>query len=86
MNDHQDKPGAIAIDKGVPMPRYAGERGAPAKYPFREMEVGDSCFVPGESNQTFRSHAAYAQRSGKKFSARTVVEGGVKGLRVWRIA
>ena len=71
----------FVIEKGVPAPeaRYRN------KYPFGEMEVGDSFFVPGgEAGKLSNSASVYARYHGRKlkFSARKV-EGGA---RVWRVA
>ena len=67
------------VDKGVPMPcRPTGK-----KYPFEEMEVGDSFFVRGE---TARINPAYwGKKLNVKFATRFVVENNVRGTRVWRI-
>lgn len=35
----------IKIDKGVPIPEFKERRGPNPKFPFRNMEVGDSFFV-----------------------------------------
>lgn len=69
----------IEVEKGVPIPE--SKQGMP-KYPWKEMEVGDSIFVPwAKSVSSFSAHW-YAQKStGKKFIKRAV-DGGV---RVWRI-
>lgn len=77
----------MKIDKNIPMPKRIGVRGN-GKYPWQEMEVGDSIHfenVTGGSN----SKEAVAARSwacrygnGKRFSCRAV-DGG---LRIWRIA
>ena len=78
---------AYQIDRGIPMPPPC--RGAAAKYPWREMEVGESFFVEASAKDAvvIRSRvrsAGYSQRlaHGTRFTVRTV-EGGV---RVWRIA
>ena len=70
----------IVIEKNVPAPANPRRR----KYPFAEMEVGDSFFAPNIkiSSVTY----SFARHPGKKFTARTVTENGVKGFRVWRIA
>lgn len=69
------------IDKSIPIP--AGGRGGKSKYPFQEMEVGDSVFFPGSNTQGKEMIYAhnYARRNGKKFSGRSI-DGG---LRVWRV-
>ena len=71
----------LKIDKNVPMPRP--DASPVAKYPWRDMEVGDSFFVAGKTMKQFAGIPGSASRKyGKKFSARSV-EGGV---RVWRVA
>ena len=67
------------IEKGIPIP----QRKIDAKYPFREMQVGDSFFTSGTPASYFSLHIRLLRP--KKFSCRTVVENGVKGLRIWRI-
>jgi len=65
----------IKIEKGVPVP--LGGRGR-AKYPWRQMKVGDSFFAPA----TRRINPRMAEQStGFKFATR--VEGD--GVRIWRV-
>lgn len=74
----------IQIDKGIPVPPANMRR--KFKYPWRDMDVGDSFFVPEElAASASRSGRFYGLRHGKKFSRGAVTEGGVKGVRVWRI-
>ena len=73
------------IDKNVPAPAVAN-LGAPAKYPWRAMDVGDSFFVPEKTASYMTSAALNAGRTlGRKYTVRTVTENGVKGARVWRV-
>lgn len=66
------------IEKGVPIP----SRTAP-KYPFMQMEVGDSVLITGERKGSVTGAAFYVGKThGMKFTSRSV--GG--GVRVWRIA
>lgn len=66
----------IKIDKGIPMPQIS------KKMPYKDMEVGDSFFVPGMTAKKVGSNLAYAkEKTGFQFTSRTV-DGGV---RVWRI-
>lgn len=66
------------IEKDIPIPEVSGK--GRSKYPFPEMEVGDSIF---SDNVSIRQAAyAYARRKGKKFVVRQV-DGG---YRVWREA
>lgn len=71
----------IKIDKGVPIPpakRGVGIR----KYPFPDMEVGDSFFTESKQETVGSSVTIYARFNNVKFATRS--ENG--GTRVWRIA
>ena len=69
----------IKIDSGVPLPEKANA----TKYPFREMAVGDSFFVPGKKSGDFSGQVAQAKKAtGFNFTTRTL-DGGV---RVWRVS
>ena len=70
----------IKIDKGLPVP--SGSRGANSKYPFADLEIGDSFFVNVKQQLFCSAVAGYAKRHNKKFTTRS--ENG--GTRVWRIA
>lgn len=69
----------LKIDKGVP---YTGRRST--KYPWDQMEVGDSIFFSNEYKvATVRQSAyKYAKAAGMKFAV-GVVQGG---FRVWRLS
>lgn len=58
--------------------------GRPPKYPWRQMEVGDTFFVPGRTQRCLRKDAA-AYRP-MQFRIKTVMVKGEIGVRVWRIA
>jgi hypothetical protein len=68
------------VERGIEMPVIRQS----AKYPFKDLAVGDSFFVPeAELVNSKRMHSTaynYGKRYGRKFVARRV-EGGV---RVWR--
>lgn len=73
------------IERNVPVPKSTA--GARAKYPFREMKIGDSFFAPatqGMNRNRIASAATYfgIRHPGYRFSIRKV-EGG---WRVWRVA
>lgn len=80
------------IERGVPLPPRANLAGH-TKYPFGEMEIGDSFFIPidtidGKKPSDSVSSAAYVfgKRNNKKFTTRQVrEEGTIKGYRVWRV-
>jgi len=85
---------AIKVEKNVPLtawganaPTGTKKRGAPTKYPFATMAVGDSFSVTPKSQKNFQSSVwrlAMAQRKlGKTFATRSYKDGSV---RVWRTA
>ena len=69
------------IESGIPMPGHkSGPRAR--KYPWKDMKVGDSFFVPNKRAGVMSSACIAAQKYGRgTFRARTV-EGG---CRVWRV-
>lgn len=79
------------IEKGIEMPAHTSRR---RRYPFTDMEVGDSFFVPldGRKAENLASSISGSARSGRaarangrRYVTRTVVENGVKGVRCWRV-
>ncbi len=73
------------IEKDVPIPaRGYGRRGGTIpRYPWNDMEIGDSFFIPNPITQDYISGARhYAQRGLKRKFITRIVEGGI---RVWRI-
>ncbi len=70
-----------AIEKGIPVTRAFR---VPYRYPFNDMEISDSFFVPDGAGRIRSTRARCSQvkaSTGKEFIAR-VVDGGV---RVWRV-
>lgn len=70
------------IEHNIPMPK-TDNRGRREKYPFSEMSVSDSFFVPGKTAVNFQGTATAAAKRypGTKFRCRDV-DGGV---RCWRV-
>ncbi len=68
----------VKIDKGIPMPpcNRAG------KYPWKEMEVGDSFLMDGDPVYAANTANKAGRKHGRKFSSRKTRE----GMRVWRVA
>lgn len=70
------------IEKGVEAPAGTKRR----KYPFQDMDIGDSFFIedasPRHNHQIYAAASYAGSRHGKTFTVRTV-EGG---YRVWRLA
>lgn len=84
------------IEKAIPLPAVEAGQGRPPKYPFAQLEVGDSFFVPAEVKEGDTQEQAVARlrgrmdsnkRQGQKLTGFTLavrtVEGGV---RIWRTA
>jgi hypothetical protein len=77
-------PCPIPIDKGIPMPPAlpAGRPGA--RYPWVQMQAGDSfLYPPGTKKKTAQSTAYVV---GKKLGFSFVVRDTSEGLRCWRSA
>lgn len=76
----------MQIEKNVPMPVNAAgsktSRGRKCKYPFADMEVGDSFEVLDGAYVVGSAAGAYGRRHNMKFTYRVV--NGV--ARVWRVA
>lgn len=69
------------IEKGIDLPKFSGDQSR--RYPFPDMEVGDSFAIPPEQAIRIRTAANnWGKLNGRKFSTRK--HGG--GYRVWRIA
>ena len=72
------------IEKNVPVAEpWGGYR-----YPFKQMEIGDSFFIPadGDLKKTKSSMASRATRYGARTGKRFVVRNVNGGIRVWRVA
>jgi hypothetical protein len=55
---------------------------------LRQMEVGQSVWVPKNSNVTSGAGRTVAQRigDGRKYAVRQEKKDGVNGARIWRVA
>jgi len=55
-------------------------------FPFPEMSVGDSFFVPWDIASTARNKAyQWGKYNGQQFLTRKLTENDVFGVRLWRI-
>lgn len=69
----------FAIEKNIPVPDWRVR----ARYPFKDMQVGDSFLIPqGDRKKVYPAASAAGARHGKKFAVRKVDD----GVRVWRVA
>jgi hypothetical protein len=69
----------ITIDKNIPLPRHY------MKYPFKEMDVGDSFLTKANRNAVTGASAYWGRKLNTRYINREVAENGVEGVRVWRI-
>jgi hypothetical protein len=69
----------VVIEKGIPVPQLHQS----AKFPFGVMEVGDSFFVVGVTAMTL--HQSMRRHRPRRFTSRRLTEGGVRGIRIWRV-
>lgn len=72
---------SFKISKMVPLPNESGSGEGVARYPFEEMEIGDSFFVSHSLGESVKAaYCSYGKRHNKKFVSRRVGN----GRRVWR--
>ena len=75
------------IEKGIPITHKPNVGGGKKKYPFEDMEIGDSFLVPckKEKAQSVSSTlmGATKREHPKKFTTHYNLEEG--GVRIWRI-
>ena len=75
----------ILIQKGIPAPRKVSRT---SKYPFSDMEVGDSFFIKHEDPEFMRKRLSAAacmfcnKNEGFKFKTQVFDS----GVRIWRIS
>lgn len=69
----------MKIEKGIPMPE---KRGAPRKYPFPDMEIGDSFEALIEPDALRAAAYKFQKRYGGQFKVRK----HENGARAWRVA
>lgn len=70
--------GEFPIERGVPIP----EARTKTKYPWREMEIGESFLAPKSKENSLSACACNAAKKLKRRFVLRTVEGGV---RVWRV-
>ena len=71
----------VKIDKGIPVPPRGNNRST--KYPYQQLEIGDSFYVKGKTAAKF-SASAYTQA--RKHGIKLTVRNEKDGVRVWRTA
>ena len=69
---------SITLEKEIPLPAVKGRS---SKYPYTDMDIGDSFLISGLTMQVVcNMNYRAGRRSGYKFVARTEPA----GIRVWR--
>ena len=73
------------LTKSIPIPTE-GSRNGKAMYPWKNMQEGDSFFVPNAKAASLQNQCSGYNKNlaPKKFLARTWTEKDVIGVRVWR--
>jgi hypothetical protein len=72
----------FTIEKNVAIPAASRTGGGKSKYPWAQMEIGDSFFVPGAKVETFYT---LVSAQNKKGDARFICRKIDGGVRVWRV-
>lgn len=74
----------LSIEKGIPIPRFVN--GRPLIYPFGDMKIGDSFFVPDVKKRfsIYSQLRHFNERNAKNI--KVVQRRESNGVRVWRIA
>ena len=76
----------IEVQKNIPIP--APKCGPGWRYPFDQMGVGDSFFVPADERpirNVIGAVKASARWRGLKVAVRRLTEEGAAGIRVWLV-
>lgn len=88
----------FVIEKNIPITGRRGRTAGNSKYPFRNMEVGDSVVIPNVAPTAVRSSLnTVTKTAGFKFATRTLSPSEceaistkerpvTRAVRVWRIA
>ena len=85
--DHRAQFNAFLIEKGIAPPSRQSQGRI---YPFKQMQPGDSFFVAGvEAGRRAATSCRTQRHKGKlsgEWAARSVMENGIAGMRIWRIS
>ena len=92
--NHPDRP-EIVSNIPIPLEKRGGVRKYDHFYPFEDMKVGDSFWVPSTTYCTLGAITKFSKKTGWKFSTRAQSKDGLsnnkvavekRGVRVWRIS
>lgn len=68
------------IEKGIPLP----DKKPRGTYPFRQMAIHDSVFIPGKEPKQAPTMLRYVRKDGMDFVYERAEKNGESGLRFWR--
>ena len=74
------------LEDGIVLPKAArGNRSS--RYPWKEMLIDQSFFVPRTSSKNIYPNINYANKSyaPRKYTGRAAEKDGIRGVRVWRV-
>lgn len=74
----------LPIDRAIPVPEH--NRRSAKKYPFEQMEIGDSFLVPLAADKSPSGIYSSIAQAKKRLSINLTSARVEGGLRVWRIA
>jgi len=74
----------MEIEKNIPMPEGGSHIGRPVKYPFADMEIGDSLFFADEPTGTMSNPVVAARSAAAKRGWKVTARKEGDGVRVWR--
>ena len=74
----------VQIDRNIPIPTTQGGRHGNSKYPWLEMEVGDSFLFQSRTKQN--AYSQVSVHNGKHAPKRWITRVTPEGSRCWRIA
>lgn len=78
----------VAVAKGVPLPGGNEVVGETTADIVKKLKKGQSFLVSPEMRSKVLMAANYLRRRGQidfKLTSRAVIEGGIEGIRVWRV-
>uniref|UniRef100_A0A6M3IIX2 Uncharacterized protein n=1 Tax=viral metagenome TaxID=1070528 RepID=A0A6M3IIX2_9ZZZZ len=73
------------IEKGIPIPHSQHPGGPPPKYPFDEMEIGDSFLIRCEDKDRKKTQASVLSSARRVALKQFITRGNSLGVRIWRI-
>ena len=85
--EENSRPVVFVVESGIPVPptgkgRYLRGKYRRPKYPWDEMEIGDSFFYDGKRSTVDGNAGSRGRQTGEYYISRAVMG----GTRIWRVA